>query len=789
MKRAGAIAAALALTASAPGGAQASGVAGSFPWYVDAYGGEPGDLKALYGGRLGIVMARSAKPQLYIDWRLLHGQPVGQAAGEALSVPCCSLPGYVYYDDNRPTGARDWLNARKLVQGVEPKAYAPSGETQPYFMWSETCFDDAFRNAAATLKLRVSTHGASSPWVRAWLDGQDAVFATCRADTPLPALPTGAPGWLRADRDYQEAAYALYTGRSADAAARFTAIGADARSPWRGMGPYLKARTLRRAALLDRNPATLARARAAIAELAMRPAGTYGRDEVTPMLRSLAYVDRPRDLMAELTQELSSPAASPRLATSFRDVTTLAASGQPSPEFLDWILTMRAPVADDDEALAKARRAAFAHAQARWNATHDPAWLIAALNHVAPGAPEAASLMAAAAKVPAGDPAWLTAQYHLVRLGLATAPPAATRARLDAILARRDLSISDRNVFAAQRLQVAADARDFMRHALRRRLCVAAAYVDGFATPDTGCPRDAWFPGYDTDSGIYDGEGSKGTVGLGEDARAIIDRLPLAERIAVGRDPQLPGQLRLDLAITNYARAVLLSDHAAVDSLAGDLSKLLPQLGPEWRRIRGTPVGPAKRFAEYFVLAKVPGARIDLVDYTRPEGTVAEFQYYWVSWVTVPKGKPVMPAPPPLATYQRDWRGPGGPSDEATDLTCLGECSIAPAPLRLPDFAAALQPRALAERGYLVRREPRYDGPDYGAPPAMPPGATSIWDEMLDYARANPKDPQVPEALYWINRAGRWGGSHEHSGKRAFQLLHARYPASAWAKKSPYYYD
>ena len=95
--------------------------------------------------------------------------------------------------------------------------------------------------------------------------------------------------------------------------------------------------------------------------------------------------------------------------------------------------------------------------------------------------------------------------------------------------------------------------------------------------------------------------------------------------------------------------------------------------------------------------------------------------------------------------------------------------------------------RALTERGYYLRN--LGNSPSDDVAPSLPPGGVSVWDEMLTYARANAKDPQVPEALYWINRAGRWGGSWNHSGRRAFELLHARYPASSWAKRSPYYYD
>ena len=60
---------------------------------------------------------------------------------------------------------------------------------------------------------------------------------------------------------------------------------------------------------------------------------------------------------------------------------------------------------------------------------------------------------------------------------------------------------------------------------------------------------------------------------------------------------------------------------------------------------------------------------------------------------------------------------------------------------------------------------------------------------MLTYLRAHPADPRAPEALYWLVHVGRFGGSHDHSGRRAFELLHARYPKSGWAQRTPYFFD
>lgn len=56
------------------------------------------------------------------------------------------------------------------------------------------------------------------------------------------------------------------------------------------------------------------------------------------------------------------------------------------------------------------------------------------------------------------------------------------------------------------------------------------------------------------------------------------------------------------------------------------------------------------------------------------------------------------------------------------------------------------------------------------------------------YAKSHPGDPRVPEALYWLVRAGHYGCADVNSWKTtraAFQTLQLRYPQSTWAKRTP----
>ncbi len=744
------------------GQAHGSGYDEDVPWYLDPRGGDARDLQRLYAGQQGVVMARAPRPMLFLNWRLLHGLKVGPQAGAALSDDCCTPPP-VFYDDKG--GVYGWQRARETLPGVKSElSYLSVERDIGNYQTRQNCFREAFDTAIVTLRDRAKRYGASSPAVRAWLDGQDSVFAACgQAGIEMPPMLADQPGWLRADRAYQSAALALYNGFHNAAAERFGDIARDPNSPWRPMGLYLKVRALQREALTKPSPTSFARSRAAIAELAAAPDGTFGKGETRGMLRALAYRDQPGQTLADLDRDLNRQAPYPQIAVDLRDYLTLGAKASSRPDAVDWIETLKA--------LEPA--APLAHARERWTRTRDVAWLLAALALVSPDDPAAKALAADAEKVPAG-PAWLSAQYHLVRLTIAQAPPAATRARLDAILARKDLSGSDRALFAAERLQVASSLADFTNHATRRRLCLGDAEA---------CAHDGAVPS----RGQADGYNAEmiaplaWSVGFGEDARAIIDRLPQEQRIALSRNPALPAHLRLDVALTSFARAVQLQDDAAIDALARDLAKTLPQLKADWTRIAATPPGEAKRFAEFFVLAKIPGLRTDLIDYIRPTGSLANFSGSWPRWIIVPRDqRPATAAPPKLVRYQYTGVIYGDRDDEQRfgDLTCLGQCGAGAFPLRLPQFAAAGQPTALAERRAFL--------PDNVAEP--PKGSLNVWEEVLAYARAHPEDPRSPEALYWLIRVTRWGPNDDDMSGRAFRLLHARYPKSSWAKRSPYHY-
>ena len=170
-----------------------------------------------------------------------------------------------------------------------------------------------------------------------------------------------------------------------------------------------------------------------------------------------------------------------------------------------------------------------------------------------------------------------------------------------------------------------------------------------------GCKAQDWGY-YGTAPGLFDAAGEAANFGLGDDARYLVDRMALAPRMALSADMALPAPIRLDVALTSFARAVLVHDDAAVDRMAGSLQRLLPVMAAEFAAIPKAAKGEDRLFAIYLVFAKIPGLRVDLLDYTRPIGSVADFTGGWPNWVVLDRPDPDSIAPAPVlydsANYQ-----------------------------------------------------------------------------------------------------------------------------------------
>jgi hypothetical protein len=749
----------------------------------------PDSLEAFAAGRLGVLEPRYARSYLCVAYRVMGGTALDDNEQRAaLALWRRRLRGWSPADDT--SGAHAWLMARSQVGGVKPLLGPWSIEN---LRWGQgpsgyesflSCGHDAYATAAATLRARAAKLGWDHADVRAWVAAQDSVFTACGQDTRLPAATPASPE-ARADRAYQEAAFAFYRDRWDEAVTRFDAIAADASSPWRVLAPYLAARALVRKATLEAaegeaDSAGLARADARIEALLADPS----RAEVHAAARALrGYVRYRLDPGARLTA-LAAALVTPHAGATFEhdldDLTLLmdrvgvddrwgadqdpaaapiraraaalsaAAAGS---DLTDWALTWQQGAAG------------AAHALERWRATHSLPWLVAACAALDPHEPARAELLAAADAVPANSPAAATLAFHRARLRAGAGDAAGARASLDAALDDASLPTSARNRLLEARAALATDAGDWLRHAVR-------APVGVWVGPELEVVRYPEEFGYDSTTAALIREITQKPVCFDDDAAAVFDRgLPLSRWLAAADDAALPARLRGELALAGLTRAALLGDEAAARAFTAPLAATRPDLGAEARAALAEPDADTRAFASALFVLRTPGARpyLDAGEgRVTPVRRIDSYQDNW--WCAAEEDEERWGGAPDALGTRAEYTF-GADSAAAAQRNAARHAAIAPA------WTSAEERAALArEHAALVK---------------LPGAADWLTARALAYAKRHPDDPRVPEALHLAVRSTRFGCPSARTSalsREAFTLLHRRYGTSDWARKTKYWY-
>jgi len=400
---------------------------------------------------------------------------------------------------------------------------------------------------------------------------------------------------------------------------------------------------------------------------------------------------------------------------------------KPVDDLSDWILTFR-----DANGLA--------HAVDKWEATAALPWLVAALSKVSAAHPKAAVLLQAAKKVESHSVAFATVTFHLLRLMVEAGQQAEARQQLDTLPSDggRAFPPSSRNLFFALRMKLARDVGEFLRYAPR----IPVARYEAYGHANSTTPVE------------------NGRLEFDGDATWILNRtMPLAVLKRVATDQSLPPALRDRIALAIWVRAVVLGNNSIAHDIVPLLAEHLPELKPYLDTYRSASNQAGRRFAAAFLLLKFPGLGIQVRPGAGRELPLnrmahADPENWWCE--------------SDLKEESPDWL----PS-ESEPLKILYPDGKPPslAILSASEEAAA---REEWKRLSLMGAAPNY-----------------ISASVLQWAKKNPNDERVPEALHLAVQAGRWGCGDDHTeqfSRAVFQLLHRRYAGSTWANKTPYWY-
>jgi hypothetical protein len=706
-------------------------------------GQDPEDDLAYFRGRLGILRPTFTDNRLYAAYRIMLGGSFSDAQAKQLLARCCDAPETPF------DAVTSWNDLRKRIPGVPPAKESTGFRRRPEDMqfFDVSCFPNAYRNSAATLRARIADHGANSPLVRDWVIGRDAVLLNCLTDSPLPDELPNAPAWLKADRAYQIAAAYFYRLDYAAAERLFAEIGRDASSPWQKTARYLVARCAVHAAIEDKTPKLIADAQQAIDAVATDPELGEYRVEAPKLASLLAFATRPQGRARELERALLAPDLPNALAIELRDFLLLERTGARHTDLGAWIYDIDVLTAGREENVAAAK----ADALSRWRERRSLPWLVAALMHLSSGDDDVAAAIAASRAIEASSPAYYTLAWHRLRLLIGENRQEEARAELDQILDGRPLPEGVENLMRYHRTKLARDVDEFVRFALRRGEFVMylpdpRTKLDATALPlkSTNLSGD-FAPNLKWRTELF----QPNPRYFDEDAAAVVSAfMPLPMMARVAQSDRLPPNMQRDVALAVWTRAVLLEDAEIANSVAPIVARHFPQFGAGWRAYQSAAT-PQQKKIEAALLLRLPGAS---------------------PWLGSGLGYPYMRDRIGL-TATRWWQGA---PDAQDDVTLCNDCAL-PLQLAAPAFITSQDRDRTRNDVKRLRQLP-------GAPAYL--GAI-----ILGWANAQLRDPRVPEALYLVVRATRYGQKDTETSKAAYLLLHNRYRRNPWTAKTPLWFS
>jgi hypothetical protein len=770
-------------------------------------------------GKLGVIQATYPRLDLTVAYRYLNGSAL-TAAEQAAYTPTDS-----YVDEEREIAAEDakvsanspeyaeppgpadqWLKARAEYAPPMPELH-PVREydtiyTEGYFLAGqyENCQADGFRTAIATLNSRAKTWGGHSAELADWIKGQDAVFSNCssgadasygpRGTIILPSSPAAAaanaPALLRQDRAYQIAATEFYAGQFDAARASFQAIAQDAGSPWRGVARYLVARSLIREAFLSAkdgpddvmatyNPDLMKQAQQQLESMRAENLPGISPHSVQSMLNLVRLRTEPQARLRELSAALAGPNADANYAQDIDDLNwylngkldSLAiredtgdyafhiakADNDYSPDTFEQKLPgfdkafndaaelrSDSPLIDWLVTFQSPADLAKKHAFAEWKRTGSVPWFVVAIMKASASDSETTDLIEAAGKIRPASPAWLIVTYNRERLLIEMGKSEEVTTEISAVMPaiERMGSVSAVNLFTGLRMRAAKDFDDALANAPRKII---------ERTSEEQAALDECLDVMKNPKRKYDCKKDNSPVEFSEDAAAVFNsEMPLAALAQSAQSGALPPNLRQSVAMMTWVRSVLLKN----DAIAAKMFPLLPQ---ELQQQAGPGVG----FHPLMAILRNPGLRPYL------DGGVQRSDSYDF-----------------VESYSDNWWCGDWTTSYSEGRAPVGSQSVA--------FLSPQAREAGAKETALV----------FG----LGSGEDYLGSQAVEYARAHPSDPNVPEALYLTLRAIRYGcyreadsnadsnvdrGKSDRTAKIALEvgaLMRQRYPANPWTKKA-----
>ena len=636
-----------------------------FPDAIFTYKSHPGrPLKWYAEGKLGVVLPSFDRSYLVVAYRYLSGRPLSasESRDAVRSWRWALQSSWSDDNQNKDLPEKEWLQARAQVVGAsasQPTISIPEKVDTWEYQQIINCQNDAFHNAALTLKDRVKHFGAKSEEIREWVQGQDAVFSNCASKGQVPEMiAENRPVVLKADRQYQIAAAEFYQRNFNAAEQQFDQIARDTNSPWHTIAPYLAARSVWREAVLVRGDykPDMEKAYQRLRQILNDPQQRSMHRAARELLGYVTYRLFPDQRRRELARLLSGPRPDPdfyqdmidlmlsldntiehvpyfgdlpewspeytkKVAAWYRQQHQKLASLRAETELADWVLTFNEP-AD----------VASAHAIGMWRKKHNTLWLVTALVKVEAKDAAVPELLAAAGQVAASSPAYPTVAYQRARLLMAKGELDKARTIVNSVLESNSLTLtfSSRNLFLAQRMQLATGFEDFLSFVSQPMVDVD--YGDGYG------PESGYMPKKAVDELLF-GKSKADELRFDREPAMLLNmKMPLELLEQASLSDKIPQRLRGELAAATWTRAVMLGRHDIAEALIPAVESAYPGMSQSLKAYAATQGTEEKWRSALFTILHFPGLRPYVNAGSARQTTLEKIDNYRDNWWCVDVG-------------------------------------------------------------------------------------------------------------------------------------------------------
>jgi hypothetical protein len=374
---------------------------------------------------------------------------------------------------------------------------------------------------------------------------------------------------------------------------------------------------------------------------------------------------------------------------------------------------------------------------------------------LAPDDPDTAEAITASRAIDVASPAYYTLAWHRLRLLIGQGKVDEARAELDRHLAAPELPEGVGNLMRYQRLTMARDIDEYVKFAVRRGEFVMYMYdpltgLDAIPLPLLPQTKlDSYMAGvvgwrtelFQNDPLYLDADAAYGMASF----------MPLPMMAQVVLAPRLPANIKRDIALSVWTRAVLLDDVETAKAMADALAPSFPQYATDWKNYRGATTADARKVEAALLLLRLPAAR--------------PYPDYGLGYI-----------------YKRDVIGRFGPRWWASRDTPFANADDNGNPLLCYDCAL---PLPLVAPPFITDRDKDVAKADNGRLSKLPGAPTWLGSIVIPWAKAHLSDPRVPEALHNVVRATQYGDTDSDTSVAAYNLLHSRFPRNAWTIKTP----